>query len=198
MLGRLSAPWFGFERGTGTAAVLLGALAAVALGTLLEGVLVGIAQEAVLRDRLAALGKRTWVYATAAGAALAWTLGMIPSTVMALTREAAQAPVTEPGALVQYSLAAVLGLVTGPILGFAQWTVLRRHVARAARWLWANALAWAAGMPLIFLGMEYVPWGGPPAAAIPAIYGVCGIVGLVVGAIHGRFLVNLVTPASRP
>lgn len=190
VIGRALAPWL--EHATGAVVILLGAMAAVVLGTLLEGVLVGVAQEGVLRDRLASLHKRTWVLATAAGAALAWILGMIPSTFMALRPEAAaQSPVTEPGALVQYALAAALGLVAGPVLGVAQWTVLRRHVAHAMRWLLANAIAWAVGMPLIFLGMEYVPWTGNPAVAILAIYGVCGAAGLVVGAIHGRFLVQL-------
>ena len=193
VLGRALVPWL--EHVTGTMAVLLGALAAVLLGTLLEGILIGVAQEAVLRDRLASLRKRTWMLATAAGAAFAWLLGMIPNTVLALRpQDAAASPLAEPSALIQYALAAALGLVAGPVLGFAQWTVLRRHVARAAWWLWANAAAWAVGMPLIFLGMEYVPWTGPSAATLLAIYGVCGAVGLVVGAIHGRFLVELVRP----
>lgn len=193
VLGRALVPWL--EHATGTVAVLLGALAAVLLGTLLEGVLVGVAQQAVLRDRLASLRKRIWVLATAAGAACAWILGMIPSTALALRpQDAAASQVAEPGALVQYALAGVLGLIAGPVLGFAQWIVLRRHVARAAWWLWANAAAWAIGMPLIFLGMEYVPWSGPPAAALLAIYGVCGTAGLAVGAIHGRFLVALLRP----
>lgn len=122
VLGRALAPWL--EHATGAVVVLLGVLAAVLLGTLLEGVLVGVAQEAVLRDRLASLRKRTWMLATAAGAAFAWLLGM----------------------------------------------------------------------PLIFLGMEYVPWTGPSAATLLAIYGVCGAVGLVVGAVHGQFLVELVRP----
>lgn len=196
VLGRALAPWL--EHATGAVTVLLGALAAVLLGTLLEGVLVGVAQEAVLRDRLASLRKRAWMLATATGAALAWLLGMIPSTVLALRpQDAAASPLAEPSALVQYALAAALGLVAGPVLGFAQWTVLRRHLARATWWLWANAAAWAIGMPLIFLGMEYVPWTGPPAAKLLAIYGVCGAVGVVVGAIHGRFLVNLLRPVSR-
>jgi hypothetical protein len=190
VLGRALAPWM--EHATGAVTVLLGALAAVLLGTLLEGVLVGAAQEAVLRERLASLRKRTWVLATAAGAACAWLLGMVPSTVLALRlHDAAASPAAEPGALIQYALAAALGLVAGPVLGFAQWTVLRRHAAGATRWLWANAAAWAIGMPLIFLGMEYVPWTGPPAAAYLAIYGVCGAAGLAVGAVHGRFLVAL-------
>lgn len=195
VLGRALVPWL--EHATGAVAVLLGALAAVLLGTLLEGVLIGMAQEAALRERLTTLRKGTWVLATATGAACAWILGMIPSTVLALRpQDAAASQLAEPSALVQYALAGALGLIAGPVLGFAQWTVLRRHVTRAAWWLWANAAAWAIGMPLIFLGMEYVPWSGPPASMLLAIYGVCGAVGLVVGAIHGRFLANRLRTAG--
>jgi len=196
VLGRSLAPWR--DRATGTIAVLLSALAAVLLGMLLEGVLVGVAQEAVLRRRFAALRSGAWVLATAAGAGLAWLLGMIPSTIMALRpEEHAGAPPTQPSALVQYALACALGLMAGPVLGSAQWTVLRRHVARSGRWLWANAFAWAIGMPLVFLGMDYVPWTARPPAIFLAIYGVCGTVGLVVGAIHGRVLVQLVGSAGQ-
>ena len=81
-----------------------------------------------------------------------------------------------------------MGLVVGPILGSAQWVVLKRHVPRAFRWLGANALAWAVGMPLIFLGMDFVPWAGPVAGIVLSIYLVCGLAGVAVGAIHGWFL----------
>ena len=93
---------------------------------------------------------------------------------------------------VQYPLAAALGLVTGPILGLAQWIVLRRYVAHAGRWLWANALAWGVGMPVIFLGMDRVPWNSQAFAIIATIYAVCAVTGMAVGAIHGRILLRLV------
>jgi hypothetical protein len=189
VLGRESAPWI--SETTGKAAILGGALLAVALGALLEGVLIGAAQESVLRSRLPEIKKGSWIFATAVGAGLAWALGMIPSTLMATSApEAAAASTPEPPLLVQYGLAVVLGLLAGPILGVAQWTVLRRHVSRPARWLWANALAWAIGMPLIFIGMDRVPWTASrfPVALLP--YGICGAVGLVVGAVHGEFWYN--------
>ena len=73
--------------------------------------------------------------------------------------------------------------------------VLRRHVRHAAWWLGATAVAWGVGMPLISLGMDLVPWAGPPAAIGASIYVVCALAGLVVGAIHGRVLVRLVPDA---
>jgi hypothetical protein len=188
------------NRVTGIAAILGGALAAVAVGMLLEGVLVGVAQERVLHSRLGhRLLPGAWIVATAIGAGAAWALGMIPSTVMALSASQAPAgPASEPPALVQYGLAAVLGLVTGPILGIAQWAVLRRMVEHAGHWLWANAVAWAVGMPLIFAGMDRVPWTGSAVARAAAIYVVCAVTGLVVGAIHGWILVKLLRHPLNP
>jgi hypothetical protein len=126
------------------------------------------------------------------GAGVAWLLGMLPSTMMALLAEDhGQAAIEPPSAAVRFGLAALLGLVAGPVLGFAQWLVLRRHRPGAWRWLGANAAAWAAGMPLIFLGMDLLPWerGGLGVAA--GIYSVCAAAGLVVGAIHGRVLLRV-------
>jgi hypothetical protein len=175
----------------GVSVTVVAALTAIALGALLEGVIVGVGQELVLRTRLAGL-RRSWTVATVIGAALAWVLGMIPSTVAALTSSDGASPATaEPAPFVQMLLAIGLGLVAGPILGVAQWVVLRRFVERAGRWLWANAIAWAAGMPLIFVGMDAVPWTGHPGVVVLWIYGICATVGALVGAIHGRFLIHL-------
>jgi len=194
-LGTLIGPQL--DRIAGVAAALSAAVVAVLFGTLLEGVLVGYAQESVLRTRLPSLRRRRWIVATAIGAGLAWLLGMIPSTIMTLQASAAAAASTsQPPALLRYALAVVMGAVAGPVLGVAQWTVLRRHVRHAARWLWANAAAWAVGMPLVFLGMEFVPWNGSRPAVFVTLYLVCGIVGAAVGAIHGRVLVRLVADAE--
>jgi flagellar biosynthesis protein FliQ len=81
-LGALIAPALGGD--TSTATVLTGAVAAVLLGTLLEGVVVGFFQAQVLRRWLPTLPRRAWIVATAIGAGLAWLLGMIPSTIMSL------------------------------------------------------------------------------------------------------------------
>jgi hypothetical protein len=197
LLGRAAAPFL--EREPGVAAVLSAALAAVVLGIILEGVLVGAAQARVLCAALPRLSPARWISATMIGAGLAWLLGMIPSTVAALTAPAASsggASTGEPAAAVQYGLAALLGGVTGPVLGLAQWQVLRRHVARAGRWIGANALAWALGMVVIFGGMDQVPWGRGGLAVVLGVYLVCGAAGLVVGTVHGWILRNLVREAS--
>lgn len=199
VLGRAVAPLL--ERSTELAVVLLGAVLAIVLGVLLEGALVGAAQAAVLRRALPGLAARRWVSATMLGAGIAWTLGMVPSTIAALVSSgSAQGPPSEPPAVLQYGLAVGLGLVTGPILGGAQWRVLRLHVAHAHRWLWANAAAWALGMLLVFLGMDLVPWARGGLVLVGSVYAVCGVAGLGVGVVHGAALVRLLqnpTPMSR-
>jgi hypothetical protein len=54
--------------------IIGGALLAVVLGTLLQGVVAGLAQEGDLRSLLDQLPRWTWVVATAVGAAMAWLL----------------------------------------------------------------------------------------------------------------------------
>jgi hypothetical protein len=169
----------------------------VLLGTFLEGAVVGIAQGVVLEARRPDVRRGAWVRATALGAGLAWLIGMIPSTVMSLwASPTAQSPIQEPALFVQLLLASGMGLVTGPILGGAQWALLRRHLPRSASWLWANAVAWALGMPVIFAGMNLVPWTGTVVARAAAIYSVCLAAGLVVGAVHGVVLMHMTRTAA--
>lgn len=180
----------------GVPAVLLTAVVAVALGVLLEGLVVGAAQGFVLRRRLSGLPPRVWIRLTMIGAGLAWLLGMVPSSLAALSPASSASQAPAPPGYLQYALAAGLGAVAGPVLGLAQWTALRGRVRKAGRWLWANAAAWAVGMPVIFLGMDRVPWGGPPVARAAAVFAVCGLAGLTVGAIHGGVLLTIVPPPT--
>lgn len=182
------------------AGILLGATLAIAFGTLLEGVLIGVAQGRVIHAALSGVSTARWTIATALGAGAAWTLGMLPSTIVGLfaSQAAGATPAPEPlvGPL-RYVLAAGLGLLLGPFLGIPQFLVLRRHVPHAGRWVLANAAAWALGMPAVFVGMHLV---GPdptlPRFALGAA--VTGLAaGLVVGAIHGRWLVLLLFDRDR-
>lgn len=194
-LGVLVAPMLGGDSHVAT--VLAGALAAVLLGTLLEGVVVGAFQAQALHRRLPGVARREWIVATAIGAGLAWLLGMVPSTIMSLIDhgEAARTgPPAEPSMLVQLGLATALGLVLGPVLALPQLRVLRPQVVHARRWIGANALAWATGMPVIFVGMDRLPWesGGLPLFA--GLFVVAALAGAVVGAVHGRFLLGMLPP----
>jgi len=171
--------------------ILAGAFAAIVFGTLLEGILIGFAQARVLHDRLAALAPRSWILATASGAAVAWALGMIPSTVINLLNSQPASPMSEFPDSPQYLLAAAMGMVLGVILGSSQWRVLRHHVPHAGFWVGANAVAWTIGMPLIFLGMDTLSENASVTRIGLTVLATCLAAGLAVGAIHGWALIRL-------
>jgi hypothetical protein len=169
------------------------AVAAIVAGTLLEGVFLGVLQVRVLRQILPHLPERDWIVATAVGAGLAWTLGMVPSTVMGLLTSGAAAspPAAEPSAALQVALAVALGACLGPFLGVPQGRVLRRHGGALGTWVWANVAAWAVGMPIIFAGMSTLPALPSVSRLLGTIAVACLGAGLVVGAIHGRVLLRM-------
>jgi hypothetical protein len=133
------------------------------------------------------------VLATAFGAFVAWLLGMLPSTMMSLGPDTANALPSEISDTMINLLALGRSLVLGPILGLPQWWVLRRHLSRAGWWIGANALAWAAGMPIIFIGIGLVAESEISIGlALGTLALTLTIAGAAVSVIHGFFLVWLI------
>jgi hypothetical protein len=180
--------------GDGRGAVVAGAAAIVGAGAV-EGVVLGFAQWRVLRLASSTITARSWIGATTIGALVAWSLGMLPSVMIDLGGQAGgEPPVTGPQ---QLALAGAMGLALGPVLAAPQWWVLRRSVHRAGRWITANAVAWAAGMPVIFAFAGNVPPEASPALVVAMIIAACATAGAVVGAVHGTWLVRLVADPRR-
>lgn len=150
---------------TGARRVAVAILGGVLAG-LVEGSAVGWAQWRVVRAPFPRIGRRAWIVATAAGAALAWAIGMSLGTLVGVEEE--------PPFAVVIVLAALLGGGLGALLGAGQWLVLRRHVRRSGRWVLANALGWTAGMVVAFGGSALVGEGVP--------VGVIALVGALTGA----------------
>ncbi len=194
LLGAAGARYVG--EGTGLLAALVLAALAVLAGTLIEGTVVGSAQWLVLKGPLPPMRWLTWVLATGAGAFLAWTLGMVPSTLLSLD-SGGGAPPAEPAETTVLGLAFLMGLVLGPVLGLAQWLALRRFVRKASLWIPANALAWAFGMVVVFAGMDLAFGAGLGPGTIPILVLTLLWCGATVGAIHGLALVWLLNPARR-
>lgn len=157
-----------------------------------EGVLVGIGQRWAMRSWFDELPWGYWIAATGGGAFVAWTFGMVPSTLMSLGAEAAQAFAPDMPDALQLLLAIPLGAVAGALLAFPQFLVLRRYLERAGRWIAANAAAWALGMPLVFLSAGGMPPGLSPTVAAVRVLGTIAAAGAVVGAVHGWALVRMV------
>jgi hypothetical protein len=144
-----------------------------------------------LAETVPAMTWRAWVMATAAGAFVAWTLGMLPSTLLSAGSSTPGSAPTGPSGAVVYGLAALMGLVAGTILGTPQWLVLRRHLPRAALWVPANALAWAPGMILAFYAADFAFSAGAGISTVVLAIATLAAIGAVVGAIHGLALVWL-------
>lgn len=126
-----------------------------------EGTLLGLAQAHVLRSALPTLSARRWVGATAAGAVVAYAIGMVPSAAADHVRA------WPPVALALSGI--VLGLILLMSIGTAQWLVLRTAARRTARWIVTTAVAWSVGLG-VFLGFAMPLWHpGQPVAAVAGI-----------------------------
>jgi hypothetical protein len=140
----------------------------------------------MLRRELPRLRTGDWVGATAAGAAAAWTIGMLPSTLHAQLLELWPPMLIGFGALAGVLLASI---------GFAQWLVLRRHVDGSGIWIVANAVAWIAGVAVVFAAIGVAPGDSP---VLIAAFGMVGGLGvrLTVALVTGLFLVRLLDRAK--
>jgi hypothetical protein len=174
-----------------TMGILPAAALAVLAGTIIEGTVVGTAQWLVIRRPIKSIRWRKWVLATAIGACVAWTLGMIPSTFMFAGADSGGAASTQMSDLMIYALAAMMGLVLGSILGVPQWLVLRHHLPKAGWWVLANALAWMVGMVIVFVGTSFIPPEGLSLNVAFVLLLFLFVAGAAVGAIHGLVLVWL-------
>ncbi|ABG51845.1 MAG: hypothetical protein O4861_17895 [Trichodesmium sp. St16_bin4-tuft] len=111
-----------------------------AISGAMGGAVVGLAQWLVLRNRI--FQSRWWVVVSI----VAWLL-IGASSLGALGWIA---PRTEQIWL-RLFYGVINGAIMGGILGLAQWFVVKRQISRPQRWIMANILAWAIGLPLGWL-----------------------------------------------
>lgn len=178
---------------------VLGAFVVAVLCGAVEATVVGLLQHRAVHPWLPALTRRAWWWATLWGALAAYVLGFLPSTVMSLVSVSeGGAAVAEPPQWVVLVAAAGLGLVAGAVLASAQALVLRHHLVGARRWMPANMLAWAVGMPVVFLGMDLAFRDGGVARTVGVVVATLATTGAVVGVINGSFLTRMVLPRLEP
>jgi hypothetical protein len=139
------------------AMVVAGACEGILLG---YGQYVGFGRSTVPRVR--------WLAATGAGAAVAWSIGMLPSTL----------PDFDP-----FSSSAVPWMISGALLLLAsiptlQWLVLRRVARRSLRWIPINAGAWAAGLLWTFVPSPFVD----EKTAFPVLLACYAVAGVLMAA----------------
>lgn len=126
-------------------------------GGVVEGAVLGLAQHAAMRANRPS--RTPWVAATAAGAGVAWTLGMLPSTL--------GLDVGMPAMWVLLGAGAVVLLASIPV---GQALVLRRR--GALRWAAVNTGAWAVA----------VLWTAAPSPFIDERSPIALVAGLYVAA----------------
>jgi Ca2+-transporting ATPase len=151
-----------------------------------EGAVLGAAQSTVLRRVVPGFSRAAWTIRTALAAALAWAIGLAPSELAGTWQE------WPPG--VQMAVAVPAGLTLLATIGTAQWTVLRRSVPGASRWIGWTALAWLAGLT-VFLAVATPLWQpGQPLWLVAAIGVLAGaLMAVTMAAVTGRGLVRLLT-----
>ena len=172
----------------GQSAAVLGLAVA---GGGVEGLALGLATYRGLGADGSGLTRGRWVGVTALVAMLAWAIGSAPASFSGNGRADDAGP---PWLLVVVG-AAVLGLVTGALLGGAQARLLRGQVAHHRRWVTASCLGWAPAMAIIFVGAT-VPdagWSTPVVVVTGTVTGF--LAGAVLGAISGVVLRSLDGPS---
>lgn len=179
-----------------TVTSILIAFLVVVVSGVIEATIVGLAQWWAMHPWFPMIRRTAWWLATLVGALMAYVLGYLPSTLMSLGEQTTQnqAPAAEPAQWMVVILAAVLGIVGGAVLSFAQWLTMRKKIRHASLWMPANMLAWMVGMPVIFWGIDLAQKLSGLGWVILFMAGVLLLAGLVVGAIHGAFLVRLAQP----
>lgn len=185
-------PWFRWTTAGEFAGFLAPALAGaltsspqlLVLAGVIEGAVLGAAQAVVLRRVDRTMNSRRWIGATALAAGFAWAVAMFAVSNGERLN-------TLPVAAV-LPIAAVAG--TGVLLsmGTAQWFVLRHHLPHAHLWIWANALAWGAGL-LVFTAVATPLWQpGQPAELIALIGALGGLaMAATMAAVTGSALTRL-------
>ena len=147
-------------------------IVAGALAGLVNGVIVGGLQWLALRRLVQRLSGWQWTLATALGSALPWALGLSMRSSLRLAQGNDEAVL---------GAALLMGLLTGVVLGSAQWLVLRRVLHQAGWWMPASVLAWLQGLVVLVGGASLIQTGTP----LWGLLIVSGVSGLVIGSLGG-------------
>lgn len=149
-----------------------------------EGSILGWAQWSVARGRLPALSRARWVGLTAAGAMVAYAIGLLPSTFWDTV---GAWPVAVQ--VVALGLGGIALLLT---IGTAQWVELRHHVAHAGRWVLGTAAAWGLALG-VFAGVSSPLWQEGQSFGLLLLIGVFAgaLMALTMAAVTGWVFLRL-------
>lgn len=165
-------------------------VAVIVLAGLIEGISIGAAQAILLRWSGIRVSSSRWIRTTTVAAGLGWAIGSAPAALS--TGE----DTTGPPLWLILAGAATLGLVMGAGLGALQARLLRTETTDPGRWILASALAWTAGMVIIFTGatLPEPDWNIAAVLALAALTG--AFAGSIIGVITGALTLGLRPPPS--
>ncbi|MCE5289462.1 MAG: hypothetical protein LLG14_09495 [Nocardiaceae bacterium] len=157
----------------------------------IEGTILGFGQASVLAHMVAGFSRRSWVAATAVGAALAWSTAMAPSLFGDQLTHASNVV----RALVIGSVATVAVLSIGAV----QWLVLRKATERAAEWIFASSIGWCVGL-IAFAATAMPLWREGQSTSVIVAIGLLGglVMAATMAAVTGSFMVRIVSGATTP
>lgn len=152
----------------------------VAAGSV-EGALLGSGQAVALtRLQLPRDVLRRWPVVTSVAAALAWSIGLLPSSI----------PHIPWSSLATWLIAVVLGSALLLSIPVAQYLLLRSAIPTAGRWIWVNVLAWLVGICWTFAPSPSVN-ASTPLLSLIGIYAVAGaLMAITVAVITGLCWLN--------
>jgi hypothetical protein len=152
---------------------------------IVEGAALGTAQALVLRRFVRHFRVAEWIGATALAAGFAWAVAMLA------VRNGERLNALPVAVLLVVAAVAGTGVLLS--MGVAQCAVLHHHVHRAHVWVWANALAWGAGL-LVFTAVTTPLWQPGQPVALVALIGAFGglLMAATMAAITGATLAHLV------
>lgn len=155
-------------------------MSAVVLGGVAEAAMLGWGQATVLRRAIDNFPARRWIGYTAAGAAAAYVLGMLPAAVGG-----------------SWAVFAVIALPLLLSIGTAQWLVLCDLVPWAKQWIAVTAGAWLAGLA-VFLVFATPLWQTGQPLALTVLIGLWGgfLMAATVAAATGLALRTFITQAK--
>jgi hypothetical protein len=148
-----------------------------------EGAVLGTAQADCLYRWRVLPRRRRWIAATSLGAAVAWSLGMLPSTLGGLNWTAGTVVVIGIG-----------GLILLSSLPLAQYFVLRDHLRRALLWIPINMVAWLLGITWTLVPSPWVDQSTATGTLI-LTYSIAGLcMAATVAVITGVGMIRLLLP----
>jgi len=156
------------------------------------GLVLGLAQWGVLRQKFPKMTAAQWLGNTVSIIMICWFLGMLPAVLLSAGNAPRPPRPVEPSLLLILAGALALGLIMGAMFGLFQWLALRRHTRDSIQWVTANSLGWGLAMVFIFAAASWPDNHSPLVPIIASVVLAVALAGLSLGAVTGIYLNKII------